>query len=370
MGLAALGEATRDQNRWIEPLSRVLQVSDGNYQVDPIYTHLGGHHYAYRFTDALVDLITKVDREATPVGYGEKTSVRGKSVNRYLQQRYIDLAWAAQELLEQAALSLVRRLVREHDVENLCIAGGVGLNCKMNGEILRRGGISNIFVQPASYDSGTALGAALCVAQQLGDNIMHPLDHVFTGPRFENDEIKQVLENSKMPFIEVDDPARAAAERLNNGQILGWFQGRMEFGARALGGRSILANPLDPGMKDRVNSEVKFRESWRPFCPSIQAGSEDRYLESSGEASHMVVAYHATEECNRHAPATVHVDGTIRPQVVHKSANPLFHSLLEELGKWTGIPSCSTPPSMSAGSRLCARRQMHCAAISLLVSTL
>jgi carbamoyltransferase len=338
MGLAALGEERRQQNRWIEPLSRVLKIGRDHYEVDPIYTKFGSHFHGDRFTDELVRLITSVDSAAVPVAYGEKAPRDGKLVSKYQLDTYVDIAWAAQELLEQAAVMLARKLVRGHRVENLCVAGGVGLNCKMNGEILRQSGAKNIFVQPAASDAGSALGAALFVARQLGDPIKHPLSHVHYGPGFDNAAIHAALKQCKVNFRHVDDPALEAADMLERGEIIAWFQGRMEFGARALGGRSILANLVVPGVKEKVNAEVKYRESWRPFCPSMTIEGAPRYIEQLNEARFMTVAYRSTDSAVKALPAIVHVDGTMRPQTISADVNPLFHRLLSEMGRRTGHP--------------------------------
>jgi carbamoyltransferase len=338
MGLAALGEERRERNKWWEPLSRVLRIEGNHYSVDAMYTRHGGHFYGDRFTDELVRLLTSVDPAAVPVAYGEKVVHQGRPMSRYLLETYVDLAWAAQDLLERAAVTLARRLVREHGVQDLCIAGGVGLNCKMNGEILRQSGCRNIFVQPASNDAGTALGAGLFVARQLGDRIKRPLEHVHYGPGFDDAAIHAALRQTKVNFRTVDDPALEAADLLEQGKILAWYQGRMEFGARALGGRSILANLLVPGIKDRVNAEVKYREGWRPFCPSMTHEAAADYLEGPNESRFMTVAYRATPSAMKNLPAIVHVDGTMRPQTVSAAANPLFHRLLAEMGRRTGHP--------------------------------
>jgi carbamoyltransferase len=338
MGLAALGEERRERNKWVEPLSRVLQIGRRGYEVDPTYTKFGGHYHGSLFTDQLVKLVTSVDPEATPIAYGEKASRNGQHFSKYLLDTYVDFAWAAQELLERAAVMLARRLVEEHGQENLCIAGGVGLNCKMNGEILRQSGCKNVFVQPASSDCGTGLGAAMIVAQRHGDPVRNPLRHVYYGPGFSNDEIHAALEGCKVRFKQVDDPSLEAAELLEQGKIIAWFQGRMEFGARALGGRSILANLTVPGVKDRVNAEVKYRESWRPFCPSMIAEARCQYIENPNEASFMTVAYRSTDSAARQLPAIVHVDGTMRPQVIDAAVNPQFHRLIADVGRRTGHP--------------------------------
>ncbi len=338
MGLAALGEERRDHNRFVEPLSKVLTVDGASYEVDPVYTQMGSHYYGDRFTDELADLLTSVDPTVAPIAYGEKAEIDGRPQSRYLLEPYVDIAWAAQELLERAALGQARRLVQDHGVEDLCLAGGVALNCKMNGELLRHSGAKRIFVQPAANDAGAALGAALYVAAGLGDDVRRPLEHVYYGPGFDNGEIKAALDGSGLDYQLAHDPATQAAEALEQGRIIAWFQGRMEFGARALGGRSILANPVQAGTRDRLNHEVKYREYWRPFCPSVAGGCETDYLVAPGEAGYMIVAYEGTDRMQENLPAVVHVDGTIRPQVVRREANPAFHDLIDEFGKRTGHP--------------------------------
>ncbi len=338
MGLAALGEERSATNKWIEPLSKVLKITADAYEVNPIYTKLGGHYYADRYTDEFVKLMTGVDANVTPIFYGDKVMKDGKLISKYLLDEYIDIAWAAQELLERAAIMLAKKLVNKYGMKNICIAGGVGMNCKMNGEILQKSGCENIFVQPASSDAGTALGAAMVIAQKYGDNIRNPLVNTYYGPSFSNDEIHKLLKNTKVSFKKLSDPSQTAAELLEEGKIISWFQGQMEFGARALGNRSILANPAFPDMKIKVNDEVKYRENWRPFCPSMTAEAKNDYLVNPNEASFMIVAYHLQEEKKKALPAIVHVDGTVRPQAVSNTSNPKFHSLIDNLGKKTGHP--------------------------------
>ena len=337
MGLAALGEVRREENRWVDTMDGILKVGHAGYEVSPIYTKFGGHYYGSRFTDELVQLLTSVDRSALPVGRGEKAKIGGEPQSRYLLDTYVDLAWAAQKQLERATVMLARRLISE-DQKNICIAGGVGLNCKMNGEVLRQSGCENIFVQPAASDAGTALGAALYVAGQEGERIDNSPVNVYLGPGYSNDEIRGVLENCKLSYRLLSDPADEAAVLLEQGQIVAWFQDRMEFGARALGNRSILANPTIPSAKEKVNREVKYRESWRPFCPSIAAESLSDYVARPNEASFMIVAYEMKKTAQQQLSSVVHVDGTIRPQAVSMHANPLFASLLANMGKRCGHP--------------------------------
>ena len=338
MGLAALGEERRARNRWIEPLSKVLAIGKGFYTVNPVYTWFGGHHYGSRFTDEFVKLLTEVDPGLEPVGYGERTEIAGKPQSKYLLDSYVDLAWAAQELLEQAALTLARKLVADHGVADLCLAGGVALNCKMNGEILRRSGCRRLFVQPAANDAGTALGAAMAIARDSGDGIRIPLQEVHYGPGFGNAAVEKALQGCGVAYRRLDDAPTAAAELLERGKILGWFQGRMEFGSRALGGRSILANPVFPGIKDRVNRNVKYREAWRPFCPTLAYEASERYLDRPDASAFMVVAQPAKPGMADRISSVVHVDGTIRPQAVQAAVHPRFHAVAHELGNRTGHP--------------------------------
>ncbi|MDD5617543.1 MAG: carbamoyltransferase C-terminal domain-containing protein [Candidatus Omnitrophica bacterium] len=337
MGLAAYGECRKNNNKWIEPLSKILRIKKDHYEVNPLYTLFGGHYYGKRYTDQMVRLVTDIDKEAHPISYGEKIEIKGSIQSKYLLDKYIDIAWAAQELLERAGVMLARNLIKDYDLENLCIAGGVGLNCKMNGEILRQTGCKNIFVQPASNDAGTAMGAAMYIAQRLGDNIRNTFS-VYLGPQYSNEEIHSTLKDCKLDFIKVDKPDVEAARLLQEGKIIGWFQGRMELGPRALGDRSILANPRLSGIKDRVNKEVKYRENWRPFCPSILDEEKNNYIKNPKEASFMTIAYDMKEEKKKELNSVVHIDGTIRPQAVTKENNPLYYSLIYNLGKISGHP--------------------------------
>ena len=338
MGLAALGEERREQNPWRDRLKKIIRTANGTYEVDPISTRIGGHYYGERFTDALTKFITDFDPEMEPIAYGEKSMIDGQVQSKYLLPKYIDLAWAVQDKLEEVAKAIATRAVRHYGIANLCVAGGVALNCKMNGELLHSTPTERIFVQPAAHDAGASIGAAMVVAQMHGDSIRNELEHVYYGPGYSNDEIRTALDGCKIAYTPCDNIAERVAESLAEGKIVGWFQGRMEFGARALGGRSILANPVIPGIKDQVNHQVKYRESWRPFCPSLCTEYKDEYLEGAAEAPFMIVAFPVHPDKRELIPATVHVDGTVRPQTVSKTVNPLFYQLIETLGKHTGHP--------------------------------
>lgn len=318
MGLAPYGKPNSEV---AEKLGQVIRIDRNGYTVDPFYTLMGGHDYGERFGDELVRLFG-------PPRYR----------NQPLEERHKDIAYELQLKLEQAALSLTRRLVREQGLKNLCVAGGVAMNCKMNGVLLHQGGVERIFVQPASNDAGTALGAALYLAVSAGEPRPATLEHVYYGPEFSNDEIRDALDVCKVSYRHVDAIEEEVARLIADGNIVAWHQGRMEFGSRALGGRSILANPAVPDMHDVVNKRVKFREPWRPFCPSLLDEVKADYLENPQEAPFMIVAYQANPHRRSQIPAVVHVDGSMRPQTVTRRANPRYHRLIEEFGKLTGVP--------------------------------
>jgi carbamoyltransferase len=254
-----------------------------------------------------------------------------------LEKRHMDIAYSLQERLEQIALHLVERLVEITGNKNLCLAGGVALNCKMNGRILESGLIDDIFIQPAAGDAGCALGAALWLAHEEGFKFKK-LEHVYFGPEYSNEEVEKVLKTANLKYEEISDPSGTAAELLAQGKIVGWFQGRMEAGPRALGNRSILADPRDPGIKDKLNYLVKHREPFRPFCPSLLDKAKKEYLENAYESPFMILSFKVPEEKRKEIPGVVHVDGTVRPQTVTKEANPRYYKLISEFEKLTGVP--------------------------------
>jgi carbamoyltransferase len=323
MGLAAYGEMT---DRWEELVSRVLQVeADGSYQVNPRFTLLGHHHLANHASDELVSLCGGI-----------------RARDRALEDDHRNLAHAVQKGLERAALGLARRALQRTGSPNLCIAGGVALNCKMNGVLRTESGCERLFVQPAANDAGAALGAALLLSQQIDRTVRFPLQHTHYGPGFDNDQIRNTLDTCRLDYEKPNDVVEAAARLIADERVVGWFQGRMEFGSRALGGRSILANPCAPDMADKVNRLVKFREPWRPFCPSMSEGVESDWLESGEPAPFMIVAYDAQPGWKQRLPAVVHADGSVRPQTVSGSLSPAdrpenrFRSLIDAVGGHTG----------------------------------
>jgi carbamoyltransferase len=256
-----------------------------------------------------------------------------------ITERHKNIAYAVQDACERAMISVVRMAVEKTRSRNLCLAGGVALNSKANGKILASGLINQIFVQPAASDDGVALGAAL--ASYLDDGGRLPnkaMRHAYFGPEFDVRAIESALQTYKLRYTHLSDAAATAAELLSKGKILGWFQGRMEFGPRALGSRSILADPRDPEMNTKVNNAVKFREWWRPFAPSLKKEAAADFLESATDSPFMILTAQVRPEKRSVIPAVTHVDGSARPQTVEKELNPLYWRLIHEFGKRTGVP--------------------------------
>jgi carbamoyltransferase len=254
---------------------------------------------------------------------------------------YIDYAASVQQLLEDVALELIRHysgdIIRE--TGKVCFAGGVALNVKLNQRIMNLAGVKELFVQPAADDSGTAIGAATYAAVQLGEKIER-MQHVYLGPAFTTDECVAACKahpNHPRWEIVADAPAKAA-EILAQGHPLSWFQGRMEMGPRALGNRSILGDPSRPGIADRINAQIKYRERWRPFCPSLLDRAAPDILQTSHPSPYMTFTFDVAQHWRARIPEVVHKDGTARPQVVSRDTNPRFYRLIEELEKRRGIP--------------------------------
>jgi carbamoyltransferase len=256
-----------------------------------------------------------------------------------IDDRHKNIAFAVQGSCERAMLNLARNAVSSTRCRNLCLAGGVALNSKANGKILSSGIVDRIFIQPAAGDDGACLGAALAPYLDNGGKLpMTKMRHAYWGPESTDDEIEKVLETYKIRSSRVADPAKIAAELLAAGKILGWFQGRMEFGPRALGARSILADPRDPEMNAKVNNAVKFREWWRPFAPSMLAETAGEFIESAGDSPFMILTAQVKPEKRSVIPSVTHVDCSARPQTVEREVSPLYWRLIHEFGARTGVP--------------------------------
>ncbi len=256
-----------------------------------------------------------------------------------LSEPYIHIAAATQKKFEDIVLNLIEIYLKP-DLErhgNLCFAGGGALNVALNRVLLKQPYIKNLWVQPASHDAGTSLGAAVYAAARLGQEI-EPMVHAYLGPEYSNSEIEEELQNSGLPYTGEKDICLKVAALLDQGQIVGWFQGRMEWGPRALGNRSILGNPTLRGTADEINARIKFREKWRPFCPSILKEHAAEIIDSGHPAPFMTIAFDASGHWKNRIPEVVHVNGTCRPQLVDKRTNPSYYSLIEKFYRLSGVP--------------------------------
>jgi len=229
--------------------------------------------------------------------------------------------------------------LQKEQTRNLTCSGGVFLNVKLNQRLWQSGAIDLQHIFPNAGDSGLALGAALYGFHRANPSApLGTVDHLYWGPAYDNGEIEALLKLVNLRGEKLDDPAAAAAKALANDKIVGWFQGRMESGPRALGNRSILMSPLRSENKDIINARVKFREAFRPFCPSLVAEAQDTYLAGARREDFMITSFDVTDAKRERVPAVVHADGTLRPQTVTEQANPRYWRLLSQLGEETGDP--------------------------------
>ena len=320
MALAPFGRPGPKLEKLIE---NILVLTPDGIRLNTDYTFYNDRSYGRFFSDLLVDKL------GPP-----------RSPDEVITDRHRDIAFAVQTRLEKAGIHLAKLCLEQAGSRNLCMAGGVALNCKMNGIIQRAGLADNFFVQPISYDAGVALGAAMVVSQRHGVDPRFELTHLHWGPEFSGEQIESVLKRNKVRYRRTDEIEKEAAKLIADGEIVGWFQGRMEAGPRALGGRSILADPRKPEMKDKVNDTVKFREGWRPFALSILDEAKEKYLTQPSESPFMIKAFQVEEERESDIQSGMHwVDHSTRPQTVRKEIHPRYWKLLKEFEALTGVPA-------------------------------
>jgi carbamoyltransferase len=261
------------------------------------------------------------------------------------ESKHADIAASLQEVVTRAVLCTLRRARGDTGMKNLCMAGGVALNCSLNGALARARMFDRIFVQPAAGDEGCSVGAALVAygERRTGAPCAHSRwDHVYWGPSYSDAEMLRELEAAadKVIWSKEEVIAAAVAQRLAAGSVVGMFQGRMEFGPRALGNRSILADPRDADMKDRINEKVKRRELFRPFAPAVATEDAAEYFDMTGLAESPFMLFTVPVRPDKRAliPAVTHVDGSARVQTVSRATNARFWEVLQEFRKLTGIP--------------------------------
>lgn len=254
-----------------------------------------------------------------------------------------NIAAEAQKVLEEQMLNFVIPWVRKLNVRKIAAAGGVFLNVKLNQKIKESGAVDDLYVYPDAGDAGLTIGAGLFAHYSILNKKYVPkrILNTYWGKEYSDNEIEKILKLRKIKYRKYVSKLRLAkdtAKLLASGKIIAWFQGKMEAGPRALGNRSILMDPRKAENKDIINSQVKFREGFRPFCPSMTPEGAKRYLMNPSSAEFMIISFDVPKKVAGEISAVVHVDGTARPQVVSKIANPLYHQLIEEFGKLTGVP--------------------------------
>lgn len=318
MGMAAYGEPTKYD------LSHVLEVTDSGYR------------FHWEFLRGVTPGVPAPSKQE-PLFETFPLPLAPRVPGSPIEPVHYDVAASGQAQLERAVMRLVGYYRRRAGLANVCLAGGVALNCLMNQKIREDEGVGRLYVPPVSSDAGLSLGAAYLCAARNGEK-PEPLTHAYWGPEYSPDEIRFILRRAGATYHEVSDPVGAAVERIGAGKILGWFQGRMEYGPRALGARSILADPRDERMKDLINQKVKFREEFRPIAPSVLAERAADFFPGYADSPFMTQTFAASPTLGNKAPAVVHADGTCRLQSVHQAANPLYHELIRRLDKTTGVP--------------------------------
>jgi len=317
MGLSSYGEP-----EFLKLFRRIIGSRDGRIVVDTglLDIHMGVHHASFRSEAA--GLLGPPRKPGDPIS-----------------ARHMNIACSAQRALEEVGLSLARYLREVSGLDRLVISGGVGLNCVMNGLIEKETGFSEVYPMPASHDAGTSVGAALQVHRNYYPDIpLEVPESMYLGPSFSETEILADLKMARLSWERPDDLARLTAEMVAEGKIVALFNGRMEFGPRALGNRSILADPRREDMKDILNGVVKHREPFRPFCPSCLVESSGEYFQGCAEAPYMIKTYPVVEERKGQIPSVTHVDGTARVQTVRREVNPFYYGVIEDFKDITGVP--------------------------------
>ena len=316
MGLASYGRPSE----YVDKLFELIELTPRGFELDLSYFEYF-HDRPHRYSQKLVELLgpPRVPESA-------------------IDRRHEDISFALQAVTEEAMLHLAAMARELTGAKNLCVAGGVALNCVANGRLQRETEFEKFFFYPAAGDTGTSVGAALVVEHLLnGGQRSMEVASEYLGLGFSREQVKAVLDRGQLRYHDLQDPELVAARMVADGLIIAWFQGRAEFGPRALGNRSIVADPRGKDMKDILNAKVKFREVFRPYAPSVLEESCGKYFGSPVPSPYMLRAYPTLPEYVDKLPAITHVDGTARVQTVNEEQNPRYYRLIKEFGRLTGI---------------------------------
>src|SRR3989344_5202529 len=319
MGLAPYGEP-----KYRDHIKKLIDVQeDGSFALNMKYFT---YEYGLRMTGKKMEEL-----------FGQKT----RKAESPLEQFHKDVARSLQEVTEEVMLKIVKHAKQLHPSEKLCLAGGVALNCVANGKILRDGLFKDIFIQPAAGDAGGALGVALAIwHRQFHGERLPKMRHADLGNEYSNEEIEAFLKEQNMPYETLSDEEviTRTAELLEGTNVIGWYQGRMEFGPRSLGNRSIIADARNKENWQKVNLKIKFRESFRPFAPTVLEERVSEYFELDRESPYMLLVADTKPEKRKEIPAVTHVDGSARIQTIRRDQNPRYYDLLKAFEAKTGCP--------------------------------
>ena len=266
-----------------------------------------------------------------------------------MSEFHYEVAASLQRRLEEVVFDMLNKLHKKTGLKKLTMAGGVALNCTMNSKILEQTPFEELYIQPAAWDGGTSLGSALYVWHDILDNPrVQPMEHAYWGPSYDRNQISEVLDTyvekinesgkSITEISDVNELCKITAKHISEGAIIGWFQGRTEFGPRALGNRSIIADPRRSDMREILNERIKLRETFRPFAPSILEEYVSEYFDTDGPAPYMLINANVRPDKRDILPAVVHIDGTSRIQTVSQDSNPRYWNLINEFKNITGVP--------------------------------
>lgn len=329
MGLASYGNMNKETNPYCNKLRKVIDIKeDGSYRFDMGY-------FVYHYADEMPS------RKLCMLLGGAVRKPESK-----ITQRHKDIAAALQMTYEEVLSKILNHVYKETKCKNIVLAGGCGLNSVANGRILKNTSFKNIWIQPDSSDGGTSIGAVSYIYHAiLGNKRNFELKHAYLGPSFSSEEIKSFLDKNKIKYSEFkdeEDIIRTTAKLIFDNNVIGWFQGRMEWGPRALGSRSILSNACNPEMQEILNLKVKHREKFRPFAPVVCEDDALEYFECDKPipepTDFMLMVYPIKKEKQKLIPAVTHVDGSGRLQTIRRHQNPLYYNLIKEVGKLSGIP--------------------------------